>query len=212
MEHEFWHRKWQNGEIAFHEADTNPLLLRHFADLGLAHGARVFVPLCGKSRDMHWLLAQGFKVTGAELSRLAIEQLFAELSLTPTITQEAAVERFEAGGLTVFVGDFFDLDREKLGAVDGVYDRAALIALPVPLRERYAGHLAALTRHAPQLLVTLDYDASDAVGPPFSVPEHEVRRLYGAAYHITGLESHALKDGLKGVHPARESAWQLTAR
>lgn len=212
MEQEFWHRRWQNGEIGFHEADTNPLLLRHFSELGLARGARVFVPLCGKSRDMHWLLGQGCKVTGAELSRLAVEQLFAELGLTPVISEEAALERFEAGGLTVFVGDFFDLDREKLGAVDGVYDRAALIALPTPMRERYAGHLAALTRHAPQLLVTLDYDASDVVGPPFSVPEHEVRRLYGATFHVTSLESHALKDGLKGVHPARESAWLLKAR
>ncbi|MGA0563554.1 thiopurine S-methyltransferase [Ancylobacter sp. VNQ12] len=212
MEQEFWHRKWQNGEIGFHEADTNPLLLRHFPELGLARGARVFVPLCGKSRDMHWLLGQGCKVTGAELSRLAVEQLFAELALTPVITEEAALERFEADGLTVFVGDFFDLDREKLGAVDGVYDRAALIALPAPMRERYAGHLAALTRHAPQLLVTLEYDSTDAVGPPFSVPEHEVRRLYGSAFHVTSLESHALKDGLKGVHPARESVWLLKAR
>lgn len=212
MEQEFWHRRWQNGEIGFHEADTNPLLLRHFPELGLARGARVFVPLCGKSRDMHWLLGQGCKVTGAELSRLAVEQLFAELALTPVISEDAALERFEAGGLTVFVGDFFDLDREKLGAVDGVYDRAALIALPTPMRERYAGHLAALTRHAPQLLVTLEYDSTDAVGPPFSVPEHEVRRLYGSAFHVTNLESHALKDGLKGVHPARESVWLLRAR
>lgn len=211
MDHEFWHRKWENNEIGFHEAATNRLLLRHFPALGLAQGARVFVPLSGKSRDIHWLRAQGCHVVGAELSRLAVEQLYAELALAPQITPAGKLERFEAAGLTVFVGDIFDLDPAALGEVRAVYDRAALVALPEPLRERYAAHLGALTHHARQLLITLDYDPSLAIGPPFSVPEHEVRRLYGATYHVVCAEAQALKQGLKG-HPARESAFLLTAR
>ncbi|QIB33041.1 thiopurine S-methyltransferase [Ancylobacter pratisalsi] len=212
MDEEFWHGKWTRNEIAFHEAETNPLLLRHFSALSHAPDARVFVPLCGKSRDIHWLLAQGFSVVGAELSRLAVEQLFADLGLTPQISDHGALERFEAGRLTVFVGNFFDLDHPTLGKVDVVYDRAALVALPEPLRDRYAAHLAALTAHAPQLLITLEYDPSQAIGPPFSVSEHEVRRHYGAAYHVACAETHELKGGLKGVHPAHESAWLLTHR
>ncbi|MDQ0512818.1 thiopurine S-methyltransferase [Ancylobacter amanitiformis] len=212
MEPEFWHRKWERNEIAFHQAETNPLLLRHVSALGLAAGARVFVPLCGKSRDLHWLLAQGHEVVGAELSRLAVEQLFAELALPPRITHEGTLKRFEAERLTVFVGDIFDLDHATLGHVDAVYDRAALVALPEAVRTRYAAHLAAASRHAPQLLITLDYDPSLAIGPPFAVNEHEVRRLYGAAYHVAGIETRALTQGLKGVHPVRESAFLLTAR
>ncbi|MCS0504404.1 thiopurine S-methyltransferase [Ancylobacter mangrovi] len=212
MDEEFWHRKWRSDEIGFHQGETNALLLRHFSALGLAPGARVFVPLCGKSRDVHWLLGQGYAVVGAELSRLAVEQLFAELGLDPEVTDQGPLERFEAGRLTVFVGDFLDLDRETLGEVAGVYDRAALVALPEPMRGRYAAHLAAVTRHAPQLLITFEYDPSLAIGPPFSVTEHEVRRHYGAAYHVACAEMHEMKGGLKGGHPAREAAYLLTPR
>lgn len=58
----------------------------------------MFVPLCGKSRDMGWLRAQGFTVVGAELSRLAVEQFFGELGLAPEISSAGRLERFEAEG------------------------------------------------------------------------------------------------------------------
>ena len=212
MEHEFWHNRWESNEIGFHEGAPNPLLLRHADALGLAPGARVFIPLCGKSRDLHWLLEQGYEVVGAELSRLAVEQLFAELGLTPRITDEGPLERFAAGRLTVFVGDIFDLDRRTLGEVRAVYDRAALVALPEALRTRYAAHLAALTHHARQLLISLDYEPSLLAGPPFSVGEHELRRLYGDAYRLTKLETHEVKGGLRGAAPVFEVVWRLEAR
>jgi len=211
MEHEFWHNRWESNEIGFHEGAPNPLLLRHAAALGLAPGARVFVPLCGKSRDVHWLLGQGFEVVGAELSRLAVEQLFAELGLAPQIADAGPLERFAAGRLTVFVGDIFDLDRHTLGEVRAVYDRAALVALPDAMRERYAAHLGAVTHHARQLLIALDYEPSLLVGPPFSVSEHEVRRLYGDAYHLTRLETQEVKGGLRG-QPVNEVVWLLEPR
>ncbi|MDQ0348196.1 thiopurine S-methyltransferase [Ancylobacter vacuolatus] len=212
MDPDFWHKKWEANEIAFHEGEANALLVRHFHALGLAPGARVFVPLCGKSHDLHWLLAHGFEVTGAELSRLAVEQLFTELGVTPEITEIGPLERFAAEGITVFVGDIFDLTHEVLGPVDAIYDRAALVALPEAMRARYAGHLVHLTHSARQLLITFDYDQSLTVGPPFAVHEHEVRRLYGAAYHPTLLEKHPLKGGLRGVGPVAEDVWKLERR
>ena len=83
MEEKFWHDRWQNNQIPFHKVEVNPLLVRNLPALELASGARVFVPLCGKSLDVHWLLAQGYRVAGAELSRIAVEQLFAELGVIP---------------------------------------------------------------------------------------------------------------------------------
>lgn len=212
MDPDFWHRKWEANEIAFHEGEANLLLVRHFHELGLAPGARVFVPLCGKSHDLHWLLTQGFEVAGAELSRLAVEQLFTELGVTPEITEIGPLERFAAEGITVFVGDIFDLKRETLGRVDAVYDRAALVALPETMRDRYAAHLVHMTHGAPQLLIAFDYDQSLTVGPPFSVPEHEVRRHYGTAYRATLLERHPLKGGLRGTGPVIEDVWRLARR
>src|SRR5580698_1827776 len=105
MDQDFWLARWQNNQIGFHEGVPNALLVAHLATLGLPAGGRIFVPLCGKSQDMRWLRAQGFTVAGAELSRLAVEQFFAELALTPVVSQAGRLERFEAEGVTLFVGD-----------------------------------------------------------------------------------------------------------
>ncbi|MFK8250463.1 thiopurine S-methyltransferase [Ancylobacter terrae] len=212
MDQDFWHEKWNSNQIGFHEAKPNPLLVENLPALGLAPGARLFLPLCGKSLDIGWLLAQGHRVAGAELSRLAIEQLFAELGVEPQITAAGPLERFEAGPLTVFVGDIFDLDRATLGPVDAVYDRAALVALPDGLRARYADHLVALTGAAPQLLVTFEYDQAVMPGPPFSVDADEVRRRYERAYDLALVTAQEVPGGLKGVCPAREAVWRLTPR
>ncbi|GAB4068197.1 thiopurine S-methyltransferase [Ancylobacter sonchi] len=212
MDEEFWQGKWRRGEIAFHEADGNPLLRRYLPALHLPADSRLLLPLCGKTRDISWLLGQGYTIIGAELSRLAIEQLFAELGMVPHVTPAGPLERFEAGRLTVFVGNFFDLDRHVLGEVDAVYDRAALVALPEAMRARYAGHLVHLARAAPQLLIAFEYDQSQLVGPPFAVPEAEVRRHYGGAYHVTEAGRHELKDGLKGLKPAHEIVWLMRPR
>jgi len=209
MEADFWHERWQNNQIGFHEGAPNTLLTAHFAALGVPAGATVFVPLCGKTNDLAWLRAQGYRVVGAELSRLAVEQFFAEQGLTPTITPAGKFERFESEGVTILVGDLFGLDRTMLGPVDAIYDRAALVALPEPMRNRYAPHLLALTGSAPQLLVTFEYDQSRATPPPHSVPETEVRRHYGTAYRVELAERRDVPGGLKGICPAEESAWLL---
>lgn len=209
MDRDFWLARWQNNQIGFHEGAPNTLLVAHFAALGIPAGGRIFVPLCGKSHDMHWLRAQGYTVIGAELSRLAVEQFFAELRLTPAVAPAGRLERFEAEGVTLFVGDIFDLDHETLGAVDAVYDRAALVALPAPLRAHYAAHIIGLTSAVPQLLVTFEYDQARQPGPPFSVPEAEVRALYGATCRLGCAEVREVPGGLKGRCPAQESVWLI---
>lgn len=136
MDADFWHDKWDNNQIGFHQADGNPLLVKHFPALALQTGARVFVPLCGKTRDIAWLLAQGCRVVGAELSERAVQQLFAEMDVVPDVTEVGRLTRYTAEGIDVFVGDIFDLDKAVLGPIDAVFDRAALVALPQDMRVR----------------------------------------------------------------------------
>jgi len=71
MEAGFWHQRWQSDEIGFHEREGNALLVGHFEDAFGGQGSRVFLPLCGKTRDIGWLMVQGYRVVGAELSRMA---------------------------------------------------------------------------------------------------------------------------------------------
>lgn len=209
MEAGFWHAKWEKGEIGFHQDDVNPLLLEHFGELALAPGSRVFVPLCGKTRDIRWLLASGHRVAGAELSRVAVEQLFAEMDLAPSVSQVGPLTRFAAENIDIYSGDIFELTGGALGQVAAVYDRAALVALPAAMRQRYAEHLVALTGRARQLLIAYDYDQSRQDGPPFAVGAAEVRHLYGRHYALTRLASTEVAGGLRGKCPASEQVWLL---
>ncbi len=212
MDAEFWHRKWALNEIGFHESTPNPLLVTHFPALSLAQGSRLFLPLCGKSLDIHWLLARGYRVCGVELSQRAVEQLFAELALVPAIAAIGAMTRYSAPNIDIFAGDIFNLTRSDLGPVDAIYDRAALIALPEAARTRYAAHLADITAKAPQLLVTLDHDQSQIAGPPFSVNRAEIGRHYARDYEIAQLAGADVPGGLKGKVPASETVWLLRKR
>jgi thiopurine S-methyltransferase len=209
MEADYWHGKWDKDDIGFHEGTPNRLLTRHLHTLSLEPGARVFLPLCGKTRDIAWLLENGFRVAGAELSEKAIRALFDDLGPTPSVTEVGPVKHFAAEDIDIFVGDIFDLTARTLGPVDAVYDRAALVALPDPLRARYARHLRDLTHAAPQLLLCFEYDQADMNGPPFSITPDEVARHYAETHAVSLAESVEVPGKLKGLVVAMESAWHL---
>lgn len=188
MQSEFWLERWRNQQIGFHQDRINPHLETHWPALGVEAGARVFVPLCGKSRDMLWLAAQGYRVTGIELSPLAVEAFFAENDLSPMRRQQGAFEVCSAGEIEIFCGDFFALSAADIAGVAAVYDRASLVALPPDMRQRYAAHMAQLLPTGTQiLLVTFDYAQDEMSGPPFAVSEDEVRGLYDGAFAIDKL-------------------------
>ena len=209
MDTDYWHRKWQADDIGFHQAEGNPLLHAHFKELALPVGSRVFVPLCGKTRDIAWLLSQGHRVAGAELSELAIQQLFAELGLEPAVATIGGMKHYSATDVDIFVGDIFQLTRKMLHPVDAVFDRAALVALPEDMRIRYAGHVSEITGQAPQLLVTFEYDQTQMAGPPFSISDEEIRNYYQDSYRISPLASVDVVGKLKGKCVANENVWLL---
>lgn len=209
MEKQFWHQKWASDNIAFHRSEANPLLVKYLEKLSLDKGNRLFVPLCGKTLDIAWLLGQGYRVAGAELSELAIEQLFAELGVTPKISQRGALKHYSEAGIDIFVGDIFELSSDILGSVDAIYDRAALVALPEGMRDRYTAHLMEITAQAPQLIICYEYDQSIMAGPPFSISHEKVEQYYGDRYGLNLLENSAVVGGLKGNAVATENVWLL---
>ena len=209
MDASFWHQRWEKSEIAFHQSKANPLLVEYFHELSLAKGSRIFVPLCGKTLDISWLLSNGYRVAGAELSKIAIEQLFMELGVQPKISGVGEVDQWSANNIDIFVGDIFALSRMILGPVDAVYDRAALVAFPEEMRNRYAAHLTEITNKAPQLLICYVYDQNLMEGPPFSVSNEEVQQYYTVNYDLTLIASKDVPGGLKGKCAAKENVWLL---
>jgi thiopurine S-methyltransferase len=218
MNPDFWHERWQRNEIGFHQQEINAHLQDFWGQLAVPAGGLVFVPLCGKSRDLLWLRARGHRVLGVEISPIAVRDFFAENALTPQVMRQGAFEHYETDGLAILCGNFFDLTPELLQDVTAVYDRASLIALPPELRTRYVEHsVAVLPAAAGTLLVSMEYPQNEMSGPPFAVREDEVRRLYARRYAVTCLFS---KDILaenprfreRGLHALMEKVYRLEPR
>jgi thiopurine S-methyltransferase len=186
MQPEFWHKKWDSGQIGFHLPEVNPYLQRHWA---VPETARVLVPLCGKSLDLAWLAGRGHQVLGVELSEKAIEEFFSEHQVQPQISEKGAFKVYRSDAIELWCGDFFALTASDVADCTAIYDRAALIALPAPMRERYAAHLQQiLPQDVHGLLITLDYDQAQIPGPPFAVADDEVQRLLGDVWQVQVLE------------------------
>lgn len=186
MDPEFWRARWSEGRIGFHEGRPNALLARHAKVLGA--GRRVLVPLCGKSEDLAFLAAQGHEVVGIELVESAVRDFFYEHGIDPEVSASGPFTRYQAPGLTLLVGDVFDATTQHVGPVDALYDRAALVALPSPLRERYARHLrGTLAPGSPGLVITFEYPQEARPGPPFPISQESLQALY------EGLEVQSLE-------------------
>ncbi len=188
MDREFWLARWQQNQIGFHLDRVNPRLAQWASALPPAGPSRVLVPLCGKSRDLDWLAARGHRVVGVELSPIAVRAFFQERGLHAEVDRVGPFERHRHGAIELLCGDLFELDAATLGACDGLYDRAALVALPQPMRARYVTQVAALLpAGARGLLIAFDYPQDQMPGPPFSVSEPELRALYPQHFALEPL-------------------------
>lgn len=189
MDPDFWCQRWHEGRIGFHQQRVTPLLEEYWDKVDVPAGGQVFVPLAGKSLDLPWLAARGHRVLGVELSQLAIEQFFTENNLVPTMQASVCGMRYIAGEIELVCGDAFALGADALADCTGVYDRAALIALPPLMRKQYATDLySRLPTGCRGLLITLEYPQGDKQGPPFSVTEDQVHALYARDWTVDLLE------------------------
>lgn len=215
MEPEFWHDRWRTGRVAFHQGRVNTMLSRHHGLLGLREDERVFVPLCGKAFDLLWLRQSGLRVLGVELSETAVRSFFDENELTYQASADGRYSNHSGEGIELLCGDLFDLSASRLSGVSAIYDRAALIALPPPMRSQYVHHLAQIQPGAAAtLLITIEYPPHQIKGPPFSVTPDEVRALYEPTHlveHIDSREALGDDDGLaqRGLTELTEHAFLL---
>ena len=98
--------------------------------------------------------------------------------------------------------------------VDAVWDRAALIAIPIEDRERYVAHLSKQLKDGGRvLLVTLDYDQALMEGPPFALTDDQVEALFTDGWTrerlLRGPASLPPRAAERGV-TAEESVWLIT--
>lgn len=211
MSQNYWLDRWERGETGFHQTEVEPILATFFSKL---KPTRVLVPLCGKSLDMVWLASRNHEVIGVELSTLACEQFFSENKIPYQKTQKDSFVVFHSEKITILNGDFFTLQASHLGEIGAIYDRAALIALPSEIRSRYASQIIQLMQKSAKptgldfLQIVLEYNAQDTQGPPFSISQDELERLYGCNFTISRLSRERL-DGERFGNEAYECVYRL---
>lgn len=194
METEYWLKRWREGRTGWHHEEVMPLLVQHWSALNVRPSARVLVPLCGKSLDMLWLSQQGMRVLGIDVSPIAIESFLAENQLHARTRSTAEGTHYEVtnapgGDIEIINGDVFEADSEAVAQCAAFYDRAALIAMPAPMRDRLANDVyLQLPADSSGLLITLDYPEHEMQGPPFSVDDAEVHRLFDRQWNVERLE------------------------
>lgn len=185
MKKEYWLNKWQSNDIAFHEPEITPDLIAYLNQLNIHEGDYIFVPLCGKTKDMFWLAEQGFHVIGLELSPIACHDFFAELNITPKITKQNNFTKYKYNNIELFCGDLFDLSASDLPTVHAVYDCKALIALPSDIRKKYVDHLIYCLGTEIKILLLTRETNCQVSPPPHSVDNKEVSSLY--CYYFSNI-------------------------
>ncbi len=184
MQHSFWHQKWEDQQIGFHQEEINPMLQtwasQVFGPID-ATNFRVLVPLCGKSADLVWLNEQGWDVWGNELSPVAVEEFGTDNEFGCSQQPIGDLRRFTfctEPELSVWLGDWFGVGvLDVFAGTTRIYDRAALVAMPPEMRIQYANRLNEIA--APgcrMLLISREHDFGS--GPPFTVDQANIEALY----------------------------------
>lgn len=213
MELEDWGNRWRDGMIGWHQADVSHFLVEYAEQIwGSGPLGSVYVPLCGKSLDLAFLAEHAETVLGVEYADQAIEEFFVECGLEPTI-ETGPPARYRSNNYVLFAGDYYDVTSEHLGPLDAVFDRASLVALVPDTRMRYADHMRSLmATGSKMLLIAFHYDQSEMTGPPWSVSEQEIERLYADGFDIEHLETRDASNDLfrsRGLSTMNESAYLL---
>ncbi|MBT3722119.1 MAG: thiopurine S-methyltransferase [Gammaproteobacteria bacterium] len=185
-----WHSHWIRKSPGFHEGQVNSYLQQFLPLYNLQPGDTVFMPLCGKAVDILWLSQQGYHVIGVELSDVAIQSFFEESGIGFEKEELEKLVVYKAENITLYQGDYMNLQDKYLKNCKLVYDRASIVAIESFNRKTYKRKMLEIIPAAtPMLLVTLDYDQNIMQGPPFSVPVSEITQLYQPEYKLELLQS-----------------------
>lgn len=198
-----WSHRWSNSMLGWHIEDANESLVKYRGrilpddDTCPEEGVRIFVPLCGKTVDLEYLASQkNVQVVGVDGIRKALEEFIKEhpsLEIEPLESSDN-YERFQGKDITLLKGDLFDLDETTAGGrFDAVWDRASIIAIQPEMREQYVETISKVLKPGGTLLLSVlerrtGSEEGVNAGPPFSVPEAEVRRLYEGQEWVESVE------------------------
>ena len=170
----FWAARWQRGETGWDQGQAYPCLAELLdaarAAGHLSPGSSVLEPSAGRAH------------TGAELARLGFE--VTSFDVVPEAVAAARALYGAVPRLKLEVADALVVRPDWLGRFQGLFDRAALCALPPARREDYAR--AAFAHLAPGGVilssVVTERRVSPEGGPPFAVSAEALTRMLSPGF------------------------------
>lgn len=174
----FWDERFENKVMPWDKGGV-PLALQEFVTQ-TERPLVTLIPGCGLGHEVRLLAQAGWDVTAIDFSAAAVASAKATIG--------------EAGEY-VLEADFFEYLPER--ALDLIYERAFLCALPPAMRERIAARWASLLPAGALLAGFFYIDDSlerSLKGPPFSISNAELQALL--APHFELQEQRAVTDSL----------------
>lgn len=172
---------WDHGE-------PTPYLvtwLRERHPDGRPHVGRAVVVGCAYGDDAELVASYGFDVTGFDVAPTAVE---------------SARERHPASAVDYRQADLLAVPPELVGAFDLVVECTTLQALPRQLHLAAAAGVASLCAPGGEILVVARCPADDdPTGPPWLLPESEVRRVAACDVRLTRLRRIPMRGGDRWV-------------
>eukprot|EP00538_Stauroneis_constricta_P011622 CAMPEP_0119554230 /NCGR_PEP_ID=MMETSP1352-20130426/6779_1 /TAXON_ID=265584 /ORGANISM="Stauroneis constricta, Strain CCMP1120" /LENGTH=350 /DNA_ID=CAMNT_0007600791 /DNA_START=39 /DNA_END=1091 /DNA_ORIENTATION=- len=210
-----WLDRWESNRIGFHLKDVNPIVAKFWnshiitplatttAAAPTRETIRCFVPLCGKTIDMVYMIENAptslndgaattvpVHVYGVDGIRKSLQEFCTEQPQLKIVEDAASLgyERFNGHSISLLKGDFFDFGPSAVDGTqfDAMFDRGSLVAIDPSMRGKYLGVIGnCIAPGGRILLVTLERRSADnpeatKKGPPFSISEAMVREMYGA--------------------------------
>ena len=208
---EYWENRWITNQTGWHRSVYNDLMVKYWPRLGIPTDSKVLVPLCGKSLDMLWLAEKGHAIVGIEFTRVAVERFFSENNLEHTIVKHPSYIEFSSDRYTILNGNILAIPSDLIQA-EAWYDRAAMIAINPDLREDYVSQIRQQTKvGAVGLLITYSYPQEEMEGPPFSLNNDDVFKLFQDGFRVECLETIELEDEKeRGLSRINSSVFALT--
>jgi len=167
-----WDERWRRADTPWDMAAPAPPLVAAVDRGDLAPPARVLVPGCGAGHDVRFLASRGFRVTGVDVSPLALARA-RELAAKEDVKAEFA----EA--------DLFALP-PSLRGFDALWEHTCFCAIDPSRRDDYVDAVAGALRPAGRL-VGLFFAITPEKGPPFGTTEAEVRHRFARRFDVDVL-------------------------
>lgn len=213
---DFWSSRWDTGNTPWHRPDIHPMLTEHENQvLGNSRDAQVFIPLCGKAKEIKWFYDRGHRVAGLEYVEKTARRFFEENKLSYAVTTcpvlHCPILQTHDQRLRVFVCSVFDFKKECVGPVDIIWDRGALVAVSKEDRARYVSVMTSLmSPDSTYALISVIHEDDSYTGFPTSIPDGTVQELFGMEMKLTKVAEKMKRNDFYIKAPISEVLWCIT--